>query len=96
MASEPTTAFDAAEYLDSPEAITAYLADAMTDPDPSELIHALGVIARAKGMTQIAEQSGLARPALYRALTHDSRPEYATVIKVMRALGIELQPVVAG
>jgi probable addiction module antidote protein len=88
-----TKPFDAAEYLDSPEMIEAYLADAMADPDPGELVAALAVIARAKGMTEVAREAGLARPALYRSLRKDSRPEWSTIVKVLAALGFQLKPV---
>lgn len=88
-----TKPFDAAEYLDTPELIEAYLADAMADPDPNELVAALAVIARAKGMTQVAKEAGLAHPGLYRSLSEGSRPEWSTIVKVLGALGFTLQPV---
>ena len=84
------TPFDAAEYLDSPEAIAAYLQDALADADPGEFQHALGVVARAQGMSAIADKAGLARPALYRALTEGGNPEFRTVVKVLSAIGVSM------
>uniref|UniRef100_Q07IW4 Putative transcriptional regulator n=1 Tax=Rhodopseudomonas palustris (strain BisA53) TaxID=316055 RepID=Q07IW4_RHOP5 len=85
-----TTAFDAADYLDSPEMIAAYLTEAFETEDPALITKAIGAVARAKGMTGIAEQAGLSRENLYRALGGDAKPEFATVLKVLHALGISL------
>ena len=85
-----TSAFDSAAYLDSPEAIEAYLEDALESNDPAIVAHALGVIARAKGMSQIAQDAGLSRESLYKALSADGNPELATVLKVIKALGLKL------
>ena len=85
-----TSAFDSAAYLDSPEAIEAYLEDALESNDPAIIAHALGVIARAKGMSQIAQDAGLSRESLYKALSGDGNPELATVLKVIKALGLKL------
>jgi probable addiction module antidote protein len=87
-----TRPFDPAAYLDSPEAMLAYLDGAFADGDASEIADALGVIARARGMSQLAEDSGLTRQALYKALSGDGNPEFATVLKVVRALGLRLHP----
>ena len=84
--------FDAARYLDSEEMIAAYLAVSMEDDDTAELVHALGTIARARGMTQLARDTGLAREALYRSLSETGNPSFVTVTKVMRALGLKLVP----
>jgi probable addiction module antidote protein len=73
--------FDAAEYLDSPEMIAAYLNEALESEDAS---------ARARGMSAVAEKAGLSRENLYRALGGEAKPEFATVIKVLHALGIDL------
>ncbi|KAF0135956.1 addiction module antidote protein [Methylocystis rosea] len=85
-----TSAFDSAAYLDSPDAIEAYLEDALESNDPAIVAHALGVIARAKGMSQIAQDAGLSRESLYKALSADGNPELATVLKVIKALGLKL------
>ncbi|HWA63114.1 MAG TPA: addiction module antidote protein [Caulobacteraceae bacterium] len=88
-----TRPFDAAEYLDTPEAVRAYLADAFAGGDASEIADAIGTVARARGMTDLARQTGLARPALYRALSPAGRPELPTLLKVLKALGLGLTPV---
>lgn len=85
-----TSAFDSAEYLDSTEAIEAYLEDALESNDSAVVAHALGVIARAKGMSQIAQDAGLSRESLYKALSAEGNPELATVLKVIKALGLKL------
>ncbi|MBS0279040.1 MAG: putative addiction module antidote protein [Proteobacteria bacterium] len=87
-----TRPFDPAAYLDNPEAMLAYLDGAFADGDASEIADALGVVARAHGMSQLAEDSGLTRQALYKALSGDGNPEFATVLKVVRALGLRLHP----
>jgi probable addiction module antidote protein len=91
-----TEAFDAALVLDTPEAIEAYLADAFESEDPAMIAHAIGVVARAKGMTRMAEETGLTRQALYKALSPDGRPEFATVLKALRAVGFKLAPRMRG
>ena len=84
--------FDVADYLDSDEMIAAYLTSVMEDDDPALLAAALGDVARARGMTQLARDTGLAREALYRSLSETGNPSFATVNKVMRALGLKLVP----
>lgn len=85
-----TKRWDSAEHLRSEEDIAAYL-DAVLEEDDSALVtHALGVIARAKGMTQIAKETGLGRESLYKALSAEGNPEFATVFKVIKALGLQL------
>lgn len=84
------TPFDASEFLDSPEVIAEYLAAALDDPDPEVFVAALGDVAKARGMTQIAKESGLGRESLYKALTPGSKLRYETVRKVMRGLGVKL------
>lgn len=93
-----TTPFDAAEYLDSDEAIAAYLDEALESADPAHIAHALGVVARAKGMTEIARGAGVSREHLYRALKETGNPELATVVRVLQALGLRLstQPITKG
>jgi probable addiction module antidote protein len=87
-----TRPFDPAAYLDSPEALLAYLEGAFADGEASEIADALGVVARARGMSQLAEDTGLTRQALYKALSSDGNPEFATVLKVIRAFGLRLHP----
>jgi probable addiction module antidote protein len=85
-----TTRFDSAEYLDSDEAITAYLDEALETGDPAFVAQALGTVARARGMSQIAEQTGLSRESLYKALSAEGNPELGTFIRVIAALGLRL------
>jgi probable addiction module antidote protein len=82
--------FDAAEYLDNPEIIAAYLTEAFESDDPSAVVMAVGAVARARGMSTVAEKAGLSRENLYRALGGDAKPEFGTVLKVLRALEIDL------
>jgi probable addiction module antidote protein len=87
-----TRPFDPTAYLDSPEAMLTYLDGAFADGNAGEIADALGVVARARGMSQLAEETGLTRQALYKALSSDGNPEFATVLKVIRALGFRLHP----
>ncbi|MGH7024189.1 MAG: addiction module antidote protein [Caulobacteraceae bacterium] len=87
-----TRPFDPAAYLDSSEAMLAYLDGAFADGDAAEIADALGVVARARGMSQLAVDPGLTRQALYKALSSDGNLEFATVLKVVRALGLRLHP----
>jgi probable addiction module antidote protein len=82
--------YDAAEYLDSEEEMAAYLEAALEEGDPALVVQALGTIAKARGMSQIAKETGLRRESLYKALSPDGNPEFATVLKVVRAVGIRL------
>jgi len=84
--------FDAAEHLHSPEDCSAYLAAIMEEPGVDEklIAAALGNIARAKGMMQVARDSGVAREALYRALSPHGNPTFGTILKVSKALGLKL------
>ena len=83
--------FDMAELLDSEEAIGEYLSQVLADGDTDELIRAIGHVAKARGMSQIAKDSGLGRASLYKAFAPGAQPRFDTVVKVMRALGIGLQ-----
>jgi probable addiction module antidote protein len=85
-----TTVWDPAEHLESEEDIAAYLEAAFEEGDPSLIAAALGDIARAKGMAQIARDAGLGRESLYKALSPDGNPEFATIMKVVNALGLKL------
>ncbi len=82
--------FDAAEYLEDGVHIAAYLTAVLEENDPSALADALGTIARARGMTEIAEKSGIAREALYKALREGAHPRFETVSRVCLALGVKL------
>lgn len=82
--------FDAAPYLDSEESIAAYLTDILAANDPALLAAALGDIARARGMSEIAKASGITREALYKALRPDAQPRFDTVSRVCSALGVKL------
>ena len=90
-----TTPFDVAEYLDSDEAIAEYLRLAAEKGDVKHLVQALGDVAHAKGMTTLAEQTGLGRQNLYRALSGAYSPRVDTLGKVLKALGLRLQVGVA-
>ncbi len=90
MTTRKTHRWDAAESLETKEDIAAYLDAVLEDGDPDLLRAALGGVARAKGMTEIARAAGLGRTNLYKALSPDGNPEFATVAKVMKALGLRL------
>jgi probable addiction module antidote protein len=85
-----TRPWDAAEYLESEGDMAAYLEAALEEGDASLVAAALGDIARAKGMSRIAEETGLGRESLYKALSAEGNPEFATVLKVVRSLGLRL------
>lgn len=91
MAALKTYAWDAADHLNTKEDIAAYLEAALEEDDPSLIAAALGDIARSQGMTHIAQETGLGRESLYKALSSEGNPEFATVLKVLRALGLRLQ-----
>ncbi len=90
MAKTSTTVWDPAEHLQSDEDMAAYLEAALVENDPSLVAAALGDIARAKGMSQIARDAGLGRESLYKALSPNGNPELATLLKVIGALGLQL------
>jgi probable addiction module antidote protein len=85
-----TRPWDVVEHLETEEDITAYLEAVLDDGDPTLVSAALGDIARARGMTEIAREAGLGRESLYKALSPEGNPEFATVMKVLRALGLSL------
>ena len=93
-----TTRWDSAEHLKTEEDIQLYLEACIeeADGDPALIVHALGVIARAKSMSQLAKETGLSREGLYKALSPGGNPTFATVAKVVKALGLKLtvQPTV--
>ena len=90
MAKTRTRAYDTANYLRTIDDIAAYLEAVLEVGDPELVTAALGDIARAKGMTQLARATGLGRESLYKALSAQGNPEFATVLKVVRALGMTL------
>ncbi|WP_028239263.1 addiction module antidote protein [Stutzerimonas azotifigens] len=82
--------FDMADYLDNEEAIAEYLSQVLADGDVDELLRAIGHVTKARGMSQIAKETGLGRESLYKAFSPGAKPRFDTVVKVLRALGVEL------
>jgi probable addiction module antidote protein len=91
MPKTKTIPWDSAKHLKTDDDIAHYLEAVFEDGDPALIAHALGVVARAKGMSKIARAAGLGRESLYKALSPDGNPEFVTVLKVMRALGLKLK-----
>jgi len=85
-----TSRFDAADYLATPEDCAYFLTDALETKDPAQIAHALGTLARAKGMREVAKKTGLSREGLYKILSDKGNPEIATILRVLQVLGIEL------
>lgn len=85
-----TTKWNVVDYLKTDEDMADYLEAAMEDGNPSVIATAIGNIARAKGMTQVARKAGIGRVSLYKALSPDGNPEFATILKVVKALGLRL------
>lgn len=85
------TTFDASDYIQSEEDLIAYLSAALEDGDVNLISAVIGDIAKSKGMTEIAQKSGLGRTSLYKALSSEGNPELATILKVVKALGYRLQ-----
>ena len=85
---EKFSRWDSAEYLKTDEDIAQYLEAALEEDDPAFFAQALGVVARARGMTQVAKDAGVTREGLYKALSLDGNAEFATIYKVARALGV--------
>jgi probable addiction module antidote protein len=90
MGKTKTIPWDAAEHLNTEEEIAAYLEAALDEGEPSLVAAALGDIARARGMTQLARETGLGRESLYKALSPNGNPEFSTILKVLDALGLRL------
>lgn len=90
-----TSKFDIADYLNSNEMIAEYLNEVLEEGDDSEIITAIGHIAKAIGMTKIAEETGLSRPSLYKALSEGAKPQFSTIMKVLKAVGgqIKVNPI---
>jgi probable addiction module antidote protein len=83
--------FDIADYLDSKEMIAEYLNTVLEEGDHSDILIAIGHIAKAIGMTKIAEETGLSRPSLYKALSEGAKPQFETIMKVLKAIGGQIQ-----
>ena len=82
-----TSKFDIADYLDSKEMIAEYLNTVLEEGNDREIVTAIGNIAKAIGMTKIAEATGMSRPSLYKALSDGAKPQFSTIMKVLRAIG---------
>lgn len=87
---EKFSRYDTADYLKTDEDMALYFDACLEEGDAALIAHALGVIARAKGMTQLAKDTGISREGLYKALSGEGNPEFATIMKVTKALGIKL------
>jgi len=98
MSKTSTTRYDVAEHLRTPEEMAAYLEACLEEAggDAAFVAKALGDIARARGMAQVAREAGLSRESLYKALSGDRTPSFDTILKVVSALGIELHAVPSG
>ena len=90
MMAMKTFPFDASEYLGSPESQAELLADAFETADAAYIAHAIGIVARARGMTSIAKEAGVTREALYKALSETGDPKLSTLLGVLKALGVQL------
>lgn len=82
--------FDAADYLDNEEVIAEYLTAALEDPNPEVFLAAVADVAKARGMTQLAKDTGLGRESLYKALAPGAKPRYDTILKLLHGLGVKL------
>lgn len=82
--------FDAAAYLDNEAIIAEYVTAALEDPNPEAFLAAVADVARARGMTQLARETGLGRESLYKALAPGAKPRYDTVLKLLHGLGVKL------
>ncbi len=90
-----TSKFDIADYLDSNEMIAEYLNAVLEEGNDTEIVTAIGHIAKAIGMTKIAEETGMSRPSLYKALSDGAKPQFSTIMKVLKAVGgqIRINPI---
>jgi probable addiction module antidote protein len=86
-----TSRFDIADYLDNSEMIAEYLNAVLEEGSDAEIITAIGHIAKAIGMTKIAEETGLSRPSLYKALSDGAKPQFSTILKVLKAIGGQIR-----
>lgn len=85
-----TSKFDIADYLDSNEMIAEYLNTVLEEGNDADIVNAIGHIAKAIGMTKIAEETGMSRPSLYKALSEGSKPQFSTIMKVLKAVGAQI------
>lgn len=90
-----TSKFDIADYLDNNEMIAEYLNTVLEEGSDTDLVTAIGHVAKAIGMTKIAEETGMSRPSLYKALSEGAKPQFSTILKVLKAIGgqIHINPV---
>ncbi|CAM3831041.1 addiction module antidote protein [Aquirufa aurantiipilula] len=86
-----TSKFDIADYLDNNELIAEYLNTVLEKGNEADIVTAIGHIAKAIGMTKIAEETGMSRPSLYKALSEGSKPQFSTIMKVLKAVGGQIQ-----
>lgn len=86
-----TSKFDIADYLDNKEMIAEYLNTVLEEGDSSDVVAAIGHIAKSIGMTKIAQETGLSRPSLYKALSEGAKPQFETIMKVLRVIGGEIK-----
>jgi probable addiction module antidote protein len=91
MTAKKSRTFDAARYLDSDEAVAEYISEALTTDDMDTITRAIGVAAKAKGMSQVAHDTGMSRESLYKALGGDGNPQFETILRVLAALGLQLR-----
>lgn len=90
-AKKTATSFDESRYLSTDEEVAEYITEALMSGDLEYVLHAIGVAAKARGMTQIAEQTGLSRESLYKSLRSDGAPKFETIGLVLQALGLRLR-----
>ena len=93
MGKAKTEAWESSKYINTREDMAAYLEAALDDGDPQIIAGVLGDIARSKGMTELARETGLGRESLYKSLSSGGNPEFATILKVMKALGLKLRAI---
>jgi len=86
-----TSKFEIADYLENKEMIAEYLNSVLEEGNNADVINAIGHIAKAIGMTKIAEETGMSRPSLYKALSDGAKPQFATIMKVLKAIGGQIQ-----
>ncbi len=91
MKTQDITKFDIAEYLEDDEMIVEYLNNILEEGEASDIITALGHVAKAQGMSKIANETGLSRPSLYKSLSHGAKPQFETILKVLRSIGGNLK-----
>ena len=96
MAKTRTRKWDAAEHLKTEKDMAAYLEAALEEGEPAVVAAALGDIARSRGMAEVARRTGLGRESLYKALSADGNPEFSTILKVVKALGLRFHAGAAG